>query len=175
MGRFELATAPHATFGVANVHLDHLDVANRRRSAVLLVDWLDPGLPWVVMGDFNERRDAGARPRVREGRFVSVLPPESPGTFHRFTKRCDGATIDDILVRGPWTVRDNVGCRPISPAVPPAITGPSTQTSTSRADQARTTNGRNPCAIWRADAPDVSAPDLFDVLKIATGLSLVRR
>ena len=40
-------------FGVANAHWDGASAASRLRSAEALLDWLDPTLPWVVVGDLN--------------------------------------------------------------------------------------------------------------------------
>ena len=40
-------------FGVADTHWDGGSAALRERSAALLLSWLDPALPWIVLGDFN--------------------------------------------------------------------------------------------------------------------------
>ena len=40
-------------FGVANAHWDGASPASRLRSAAALLGWLDPALPWIVVGDLN--------------------------------------------------------------------------------------------------------------------------
>ena len=40
-------------FGLANCHLEGSPATARHRSAAALVAWLEPGLPWIVLGDLN--------------------------------------------------------------------------------------------------------------------------
>ena len=44
-------------FGLANCHLEGSPATARHRSAAALVAWLEPGLPWIVLGDFNAEPD----------------------------------------------------------------------------------------------------------------------
>ena len=47
-------------FGLANCHLEGSPATARHRSAAALVAWLEPGLPWIVLGDFNAEPDDAA-------------------------------------------------------------------------------------------------------------------
>jgi len=47
-------------FGLANCHLEGSPAAARHRSAAALATWLDPSLPWIVLGDFNAEPDDDA-------------------------------------------------------------------------------------------------------------------
>jgi endonuclease/exonuclease/phosphatase family metal-dependent hydrolase len=44
-------------FGLANCHLEGSPATARHRSAAALAAWLEPGLPWIVLGDFNAEPD----------------------------------------------------------------------------------------------------------------------
>jgi len=50
-------SATGASFGLADCHLEGWPPAARFRSAQALVDWLEPGLPWIVAGDLNAEPD----------------------------------------------------------------------------------------------------------------------
>lgn len=91
-------------FGVANVHLDELHPVNRERSLELLTDWIDDGLPWVVLGDFNAESDDQELRVLSDAGFRSALPPNSGGTTHDFDRGSDGRQIDHIFLRGPFDV-----------------------------------------------------------------------
>ena len=93
-------------FGVANAHLDQRHEANRLASASLLVEWLDPALPWLVVGDLNAGPASPTLDRLAGAGLLTVLPPEAGGTAHAFSGRTDGPRIDHVLVRGPWSVGD---------------------------------------------------------------------
>lgn len=91
-------------FGVVVAHLDQRHDANRIRSVELLLGWLDPALPWVVLGDLNAEPASAPLRRLEAGGLTSVLPPSAGGTAHAFTGRIDGRRIDHVLVRGAWQV-----------------------------------------------------------------------
>jgi endonuclease/exonuclease/phosphatase family metal-dependent hydrolase len=91
-------------FGVANVHLDEHHADNRVRSATLLASWLSPGLPWIVVGDFNEVPEDAALALLGEHGFRPALPSTEPGTTHDFTGRLDGPRYDHILAGPGWDV-----------------------------------------------------------------------
>lgn len=94
-----------AVFDVVNTHLDEHLPGNRATSTGQLAGWLDPGVPTVVLGDFNARPDADAvlRPMVDAGlERVSI----TGGTAHNFTGRADGVQIDHVFVSKHWTVDD---------------------------------------------------------------------
>ena len=55
-------------FGLANCHLEGSPAAARHRSAAALVTWLEPNLPWIVLGDFNaEPHDAAIHTLLAAG------------------------------------------------------------------------------------------------------------
>jgi endonuclease/exonuclease/phosphatase family metal-dependent hydrolase len=91
-------------FGVACTHLDERHGANRVRSAELLVTWLRPEIPWVVMGDLNARPDTAPLRVLAAAGLRPVLSGDVGTTTHGFTGRSAGRPIDHILVRGEWEV-----------------------------------------------------------------------
>jgi endonuclease/exonuclease/phosphatase family metal-dependent hydrolase len=92
-------------FAIANVHLDERRRANRVFSVELLLTWLEPTLPWVVVGDFNATPAAPELDVLRAAGYESVLGADAPGTAHNFTGRLDGNRIDHVLVKpGEWQV-----------------------------------------------------------------------
>lgn len=93
-----------ARFGFANLHLDERHPHNRERSAELLLTWLDPTLPWIVVGDFNEPPTGRVLEVMATAGFRSALPADAPGTAHDFTGREDGPRIDHILIGREWEV-----------------------------------------------------------------------
>lgn len=93
-------------FGVANVHLDEHHEANRVTSAEMLLTWLPPEIPWIVVGDFNEEIDGPAVRVLLEAGYRSALGPDAPGTNHDFTGRTGGARIDHVLVGLAWEIDD---------------------------------------------------------------------
>jgi endonuclease/exonuclease/phosphatase family metal-dependent hydrolase len=111
MGVFEaIDERPAARFGVVDTHWEGDSAAIRERSAQLLLSWLDPRMPWIVLGDLN------ATPTERSVRILldsgltdalGHLPARGPGTatHHRFDGATDGTRIDHILVSREWEVR----------------------------------------------------------------------
>lgn len=93
-------------FGVANVHLDEHRAENRVTSTRMLLGWLPPEIPWVIVGDFNEEVDGPAVGVLLEAGYRSALGPDAPGTNHDFTGRTDGARIDHVLVGLAWAIDD---------------------------------------------------------------------
>ena len=91
-------------FAVANVHLDERREGNRVASARLLVSWLAPHVPWIVLGDFNAVPASGVLAVVEAAGFTTALDADAGGTAHDFTGRADGARIDHVLVGPQWDV-----------------------------------------------------------------------
>lgn len=94
-------------FGIANVHLDERWPSNRLESLKLLLSWLDPRVPWVVLGDFNATPQSDELLLMADAGYTGVLTSGAPGTAHDFTGKRDGRRIDHVLVReGEWSVED---------------------------------------------------------------------
>ncbi len=80
-------------FGFANVHWDGASAASRLRSAEALLGWLDPSLPWLVVGDLNATAGDPAVARLVAGGLRDTLAelgergPQA-ATHHRW----DGST-----------------------------------------------------------------------------------
>jgi endonuclease/exonuclease/phosphatase family metal-dependent hydrolase len=108
------STATGASFGVAVAHLDQRHEANPAASAGMLLDWMDPAVPWVVLGDLNAGPQSPTLQRLEAAGFRSALPPGAGGTAHRFTGATDGPRIDHVLVRGPWAI-EAAGIRHLRP------------------------------------------------------------
>jgi endonuclease/exonuclease/phosphatase family metal-dependent hydrolase len=89
---------------VVDTHLDEHRADNRRRSLELLLGWLDPALPTIVLGDLNAPPDDPALGVLTAAGFRSVLDAAAPGTAHDFTGRTDGPRIDHVFVDARWTV-----------------------------------------------------------------------
>lgn len=83
---------------VANTHLDEAVAENRLRSVELLLGWLDPETPRVLVGDLNAEAGGDVIRRLEESGLRRALPADAPGTNHDFTGRTDGLGIDHILV-----------------------------------------------------------------------------
>ena len=60
-------------FGLANAHWDGASAASRLRSAEALLGWLDPSLPWLVVGDLNATADDPAVARLVAGGLRDTL------------------------------------------------------------------------------------------------------
>lgn len=96
---------------VLNTHFDHQSAPSRERSAQLLVRRLsafDPGLPLIVLGDFNAAPDSAPHRLLLEGAGLAdswlAAPERDPelATFHGYRGPTPGgARIDWILHRGP--------------------------------------------------------------------------
>lgn len=89
---------------VANTHLDEARAENRLRSAEQLLEWLDPSLPRVVLGDLNATPGDEVLARFAAAGLRSALPLDAPGTAHDYTRRLDIRRIDHILVSEEWEV-----------------------------------------------------------------------
>lgn len=102
-----------AVFAVFNVHLDHESQPSRERSAALVLERapeLAPGLPVILLGDFNAGEDNPAAVAVRQAGYVEayrVVRPDDrwAGTFGGFTGDSTGPMIDHIFLHGSWEVR----------------------------------------------------------------------
>ena len=97
-------------FAVANVHWDGASAAARERSAETLLQWIDDGLPWLVLGDLNTTADdAGVRRRLAAGLRdpLGNLGAGGPGagTHHHWDGRTDWTRIDFVLMTMEWHVR----------------------------------------------------------------------
>jgi endonuclease/exonuclease/phosphatase family metal-dependent hydrolase len=111
-----------ARFAVANVHWDGASAEARLRSAEALLEWIDDGSPWIVLGDLNATADD---PAVRRLLAAGLRDPlgrhgaggPGAGTHHHWDGRTDWTRIDFVLVSPEWRVRaaaviqDRVGGR----------------------------------------------------------------
>ena len=88
--------------GVANAHWDGASAASRLRSAEALLDWLDPSLPWLVVGDLNATAGDPAVARLVAGGLRDTLAelgergPQA-ATHHPWDGSTDGTRIDYVL------------------------------------------------------------------------------
>lgn len=99
------------SFGVADTHWDGASAASRLRSAGALLAWLDPALPWIVLGDLNATAgDPAVRALVAGGLrdTLAGLGERGPGagTHHHWDGATDGTRIDHVLVSAHWEVLD---------------------------------------------------------------------
>jgi endonuclease/exonuclease/phosphatase family metal-dependent hydrolase len=110
-GMFEtIGASGSLRFGVANTHWEGDSAAVRAHSAELLLSWLDPRVPWIVLGDLNATpTEQSVRTLLDAGLADALadLPSRGPGaaTHHRFDGATDGTRIDHILVSREWEVR----------------------------------------------------------------------
>ncbi len=96
-------------FGVANVHWDGASGDSRLRSAEALLAWLDPGLPWLVVGDLNATVADPAVARLLAAGLrdtLAGLGARGPlaATHHAWDGSTAGTRIDHILVDECWDV-----------------------------------------------------------------------
>ena len=94
-------------FGVADAHWDGASAESRLRSAEALLGWLDPALPWIVLGDLNATPGDPAVARLVAGGLrdtLAHLGERGPGagTHHRWDGATDGTRIDYVLVSREW-------------------------------------------------------------------------
>ena len=111
-GLFEtVGTSGPVRFGVADTHWDGDSAAVRERSARILLSWLDPSVPWIVLGDLNATpAEQSVRTLLDAGLADALahLPSRGLGaaTHHRFDGATDGTRIDHILVSREWRVEE---------------------------------------------------------------------
>ncbi|MFA4965436.1 MAG: endonuclease/exonuclease/phosphatase family protein, partial [Thermoleophilia bacterium] len=103
----DLATGTR--LGVADTHWDGASAASRLRSAEALLGWLDPALPWVVLGDLNAVAGDPAVVRLLAGGLrdtLAHLGERGPraATHHHWDGATAGTRIDYVLVTAPWEV-----------------------------------------------------------------------
>jgi endonuclease/exonuclease/phosphatase family metal-dependent hydrolase len=96
-------------FGVADAHWDGASAESRLRSAEALLEWLDPTLPWIVLGDLNATAGDPAVARLVAGGLrdtLAHLGERGPGagTHHHWDGATDGTRIDYVLVSPEWEV-----------------------------------------------------------------------
>ena len=96
-------------FGVANAHWDGASPASRLRSAEALLDWLDPALPWIVLGDLNATAGDPAVAHLVTGGLrdpLAHLGARGPqaATHHPWDGSTDGTRIDYVLADDGWDV-----------------------------------------------------------------------
>ena len=101
--------ATGSRIGVANVHWDGASAASRLRSAEALLVWLDPSLPWLVVGDLNATAGDPAVARLVAGGLrdpLAELGERGPrsATHHQWDGSSDGTRIDYVLVDDSWDV-----------------------------------------------------------------------
>jgi endonuclease/exonuclease/phosphatase family metal-dependent hydrolase len=98
-----------ARVGVANAHWDGASAASRLRSAEALLDWLDPALPWLVVGDLNATAGDPAVARLVAGGLRDALAEfgergPRAATHHRWDGSTEGTRIDYVLADRRWDV-----------------------------------------------------------------------
>ncbi len=105
----DLRTGDH--LGVANAHWDGASAASRQRSAEALLAWLDPSLPWIVLGDLNATAGDPAVARLVAAGLRDTLAhlgergPQA-ATHHQWDGSTDGTRIDFILSDDRWDVHE---------------------------------------------------------------------
>lgn len=108
-------SAGNSLFDVFNLHLDHESGFSRRRSIELLLEKIEPGLPTLVLGDFNVGERDPILDRLRGRGFRDCYRHSHPsealtGTFHGFTGVFED-TIDYIWSSQEWTIEDAAAIR----------------------------------------------------------------
>ena len=106
-----LDRASKQRFGVANVHWDGASPTMRSRSAEALLAWLDPGLPWIVLGDLNATaRNPAVAHLVAAGLrdTLAHLGERGQGaaTHHPWDGSTRGTRLDFVLVTPEWEALD---------------------------------------------------------------------
>ena len=122
-------------FGLANCHLEGSPATARHRSAAALVAWLEPGLPWIVLGDFNAEPDDAA--------VQTLLAAGLRDVFAATQRAAPAAGPREVVAAGPAApkpeshqradskpetqpVLETDSCAritPAAPALPPTTTG----------------------------------------------------
>ncbi len=96
-------------FGVADAHWDGASAPSRLRSAEALLGWLDPELPWIVLGDLNATAGDPAVARLVAAGLRDTLAhlgargPQA-ATHHPWDGSTEGTRIDHLLVDRHWDV-----------------------------------------------------------------------
>jgi endonuclease/exonuclease/phosphatase family metal-dependent hydrolase len=96
-------------FGLANAHWDGASAGSRLRSAEALLGWLDPSLPWLVVGDLNATGEDPSVARLLAGGLTDTLAalgargPQA-GTHHAWDGSTDGTRIDFVIADARWDV-----------------------------------------------------------------------
>ncbi len=98
-----------ARFGLADTHWDGASAVSRQRSAEALLSWLDPSLPWLVVGDLNATAADPAVASLVAGGLTDTLARLGPGgagagTHHPWDGSTDGTRIDYVLAGPGWEV-----------------------------------------------------------------------
>jgi endonuclease/exonuclease/phosphatase family metal-dependent hydrolase len=98
--------ASDTVFDVMNAHLDERSSERRTASVTMMIGWIDPAVPTVVLGDFNaEPSEAELAPLLAAGLRFAI--PESGGpTAHGVKGEGHGRRLDHILVTDHWDVVD---------------------------------------------------------------------
>lgn len=96
-------------FGVVNTHWDGASAGSRARAAGALLGWLEPGMPWLVLGDLNATTDDPAIRRLLAGGLRDPLAELGAGgvgaaTHHHFDGATTGTRIDFVLVGEGWQI-----------------------------------------------------------------------
>ena len=97
--------------GLANAHWDGASAASRLRSAEALLDWLDPSLPWLVVGDLNATAGDPAVARLVAGGLHDTLAelgergPQA-ATHHPWDGTTAGTRIDYVFADDRWLILD---------------------------------------------------------------------
>ena len=95
--------------GIANTHWDGASASSRLRAAEALLAWLDPALPWIVLGDLNATAADPAVARLVAGGLRDTLAhlgargPQA-ATHHAWDGSTDGTRIDFVLAGDRWDV-----------------------------------------------------------------------
>ena len=93
----EIATGRR--FGFASLHLDEASRESRARSVTALLEWLEPGLPWIIVGDFNAVAGEIPIQRMLDEGFRDVLTEQAGGAAPA------GPRLDYIFVSGEWEIQ----------------------------------------------------------------------
>lgn len=103
-------------FGVFNSHWDHISVASREKSALLLAEKTEeyaPDMPVIITGDFNCKTNTVAYSSLIESGFLDSMyvAPDTMdiGTYHGYTKKTTEGVlpIDHILFKDGYGYADS--------------------------------------------------------------------
>jgi endonuclease/exonuclease/phosphatase family metal-dependent hydrolase len=103
----DLATG--GRLGVADLHWDGASARSRLRSAEALLGWLEPSLPWLLLGDLNATAEDPSVAHLMAAGFADTLAqlgPRGPlaATHHAWDGSTDGTRIDFVLAGPQWRV-----------------------------------------------------------------------